>query len=283
MKLIILQGLPASGKSTYRKQLLAENPQLRYVNKDELRAQFPDENEEKIHHRHQALLEEYLKAGFDVIVDNTNYNTRTLNEYKAIAQRTGSEWELIPFDTSWQECVRRDEIRRKNGERYVGRSVIIGFAMRYGLYNEPVQKAVIFDIDGTLAKIDHRRHFVQGGKKDWKAFFEALSEDEVNEPVKQLYDLARGKYTLILCSGRPDNYRRQTELWLEKHGIDDYFAMFMRAQGDKRQDYDTKKDLYFRFIKPYFDIQWVVDDRDQVVTMWRQQGITCFQCAEGDF
>lgn len=283
MKLIILQGLPASGKSTYRQQLLADNPQLRYVNKDELRANFPEENEEKIHRRHQAILEEYLKAGFDVIVDNTNYNLRTLNEYKAIAEKVGAESELIPFDTSWQECVRRDEIRRQKGERYVGRSVIISFAMRYGLYKEPVQRAIIFDIDGTLAKIDHRRHFVRGDRKNWKAFFEALSEDEVNEPVKQLYDLARGKYTLILCSGRPDNYRLQTELWLEKHGINDYFALFMRAQGDKRQDYDTKKDLYFRFIKPYFEVQWVVDDRDQVVTMWREQGITCFQCAEGDF
>jgi predicted kinase len=283
MKLIVLQGLPASGKSTYRKQLMAVNRNLRYVNKDELRAKYPDENEEKIHKRHQALIEEYLNAGHDIVVDNTNFNQRTLNEYKTLAQRFGAESEFVPFETTWQECVRRDDLRKAGGERYVGRSVIVSFAMRYGLYKEPVQKAVIFDIDGTLAKIDHRRHFVQSEKKNWKAFFEALSEDEVNVPVKQLYDLARGNYTLILCSGRPDNYRLQTELWLEKHGIDDYFALFMRAQGDKRQDYETKKDLYFKFIKPYFEVQWSVDDRAQVVQLWRSLGITCFQCDEGNF
>ena len=35
-------------------------------------------------------------------------------------------------------------------------------------------KVVIFDVDGTLMNVNHRRHYVNGPNKDWKAFNEAM-------------------------------------------------------------------------------------------------------------
>ncbi len=49
-------------------------------------------------------------------------------------------------------------------------------------------KIVIFDIDGTLADNSHRQHFLEGGKKDWKGFFDAMVDDQPNINVLRLFD-----------------------------------------------------------------------------------------------
>lgn len=147
-------------------------------------------------------------------------------------------------------------------------------------------KAVIFDIDGTLADVEHRRHFVDGsmGKKDFNKFYEAMGDDGVHEDIRELYRMysSTHKYSMIICTGRPEQYRGVTEDWLWKYSI---FSNGLLMRSEKRRhdpDYLIKQDMLAE-IRKRFDVVLAVDDRDQVVKMWRDNGIRCLQVAEGDF
>lgn len=57
----------------------------------------------------------------------------------------------------------------------------------------------------------------------------------------------------------------------------------MRKTGDYRKDCIVKEEIYRKDIEPIYDILFCVDDRKQVVDAWRELGLTCLQCAEGNF
>jgi FMN phosphatase YigB (HAD superfamily) len=149
-------------------------------------------------------------------------------------------------------------------------------------------KAIICDLDGTLCNVDHRRHYVEGPKKDFNSFYEAMGKDTPNRSVAHLVGLYayESSAEIIFCSGRPERYREITTNWIvENAGINaDQFKLFMRPQGKEfTPDNEVKLEIYQNKIKPYYDILFVLDDRDKVVRMWREQGLTCFQVAEGKF
>lgn len=77
-------------------------------------------------------------------------------------------------------------------------------------------KTIIFDIDGTLADIKHRRPFLEQEKPDWAAFNDAMGDDTPNTPVVTLYRTLwdSGQYNIILTSGRSESDRKITEQWL---------------------------------------------------------------------
>ena len=79
-----------------------------------------------------------------------------------------------------------------------------------------------------------------------------------------------------------DTYRPQTEAWLKEHKIE-YIALHMRQADDNRKDSIVKSEIYETFINGYYNVSFVLDDRNQVVEMWREKGLTCLQVAEGDF
>lgn len=142
---------------------------------------------------------------------------------------------------------------------------------------------VIFDIDGTLANIEHRLHYVTDGKKDWDAFHAGIVNDIPNVNITTL--LAGMKtlgYRIIITTARFEKYRQQTEKWLSDNLIL-YHDMFMRPDGDHRPDYDIKEDMLRGLQIGRDNILFVVDDRTSVVEMWRRNGITVLQCAKGDF
>ncbi len=144
------------------------------------------------------------------------------------------------------------------------------------------KKAIIVDIDGTLADITHREKYVRKNPKDWKSFFNAMDKDTIAPWCKALIHAMEKDYQIILCSGRPGNYREPTEKWLNENGIENYL-LFMRKAGDFRSDTVAKKEIYENYIKPHYDVLFVVDDRQKVVDMWREEGLTCLQCDKGDF
>lgn len=152
------------------------------------------------------------------------------------------------------------------------------------LPSESKIKAVIFDIDGTLAQIEHRRHHVASGKKkNWKAFFAEMNKDPVNEWCRNLNHMYKKEgYKIIVMSGRPSNYREVTKTWLSDNNVH-YDELFMRDSRDQRQDNLVKEDLYNNHVKSYYQIEVVIDDRKQVVDMWRKIGLVCLQCDFGEF
>lgn len=142
---------------------------------------------------------------------------------------------------------------------------------------------IIFDIDGTLADITHRRHFVTNKPKDWPAFQKAAHMDKPNGPVCILARSLRAMcHRIILCSGRGEQERPVTEAWLEEHQIT-YDGLYMRAEKDYRGDDVIKEELYQRILADGFRPEIVFDDRDRVVALWRRLGLVCCQVAEGNF
>ncbi|MCA9911832.1 MAG: polynucleotide kinase [Anaerolineae bacterium] len=143
--------------------------------------------------------------------------------------------------------------------------------------NKP--EAIIVDLDGTLSDCTHRRHLAQ--EKNWKAFYEALVDDPVNEPVRNTVEALAESYAVLLVSGRPLDYLHHTLVWLDEKAIS-HDELHMRKSGDNRDDTIVKREILAELRKKY-DIVMAFDDRDRVVKMWRDEGIPCFQVAEGNF
>jgi hypothetical protein len=138
----------------------------------------------------------------------------------------------------------------------------------------------LFDLDGTLCLKGERDPF------GW----DHVGEDLPNVPVVKIARVLLrgrqplGKHPLGFLSGRPEQCRRQTTLWLLHHlVIPEVRYLWMRPDGDYRPDEVVKAEIYERDIKPYHVIEGVFDDRDKVVQTWRSIGLTCFQVADGDF
>lgn len=144
-------------------------------------------------------------------------------------------------------------------------------------------KAIIVDIDGTLANVDHRLKFVHQTPKDWESFHNGCVLDSPHQWCLELVSAFKDRgFSIVLLTGRGDEYREKTKTWLTQHDIP-YDALFMRAQNDRRADDLIKKEIYENEIFPEFDISFVVEDRKSVVAMWRKLGLVCLQCDDGDF
>ena len=149
----------------------------------------------------------------------------------------------------------------------------------------------IFDLDGTLALIQHRRHFVERDRvdQDWKSFYAACDKDEPNWPVLSIMECLRHFADVWIFSGRSDEVRRKTLAWLERHTSIptpelEGPSIRMRRAGDYTPD-DVLKSRWLDEMLPVDRRRLVAvfDDRDRVVKMWRDRGITCLQVANGEF
>ena len=145
-------------------------------------------------------------------------------------------------------------------------------------------KTVLFDIDGTLADIEHRRGFLYETPPNWKKFNALMGLDTPNYPIVQLYQTLwkSTEYNIELVTGRNEEFRKITEQWLIWNEIS-FKKIHMRKDKDNRPDHIVKKEILDELLQSGYDIEFVVDDRQQVVDMWRANGIVCLQCAKGNF
>jgi FMN phosphatase YigB (HAD superfamily) len=149
-------------------------------------------------------------------------------------------------------------------------------------------RAIIVDIDGTIADISHRLHFIEKKRpkeKDWDGFYRACVNDEpISDMIDLIETLRLDNYKLIFVTGRSDRVRKETEEWLGRFfDIGHECIVFMRADGDYRADYIIKKEIYERFIRGDFAVDYVFEDRDQVVQMWRKLGLRTLQVTSGGY
>ena len=140
----------------------------------------------------------------------------------------------------------------------------------------------IFDIDGTLANSDHRKHHLEG-KKDWDGWFADMDQDPLHQDVAQFVKVATIQgIEVLICTGRGEEYRDVTTKWLADREIE-YNSLFMRKAKDRRDDSIVKYEMLLQIRAAGFNPTLAFDDRDRVVKMWRENGIRCFQVAEGNF
>lgn len=145
-----------------------------------------------------------------------------------------------------------------------------------------MKAAYLFDIDGTLANCDHRKHHIEGEKKDWDTFFSLCHLDEPIIPIMTLAkDLRSSLAATVFVTGRAARCSLATMRWLNMHGL--YGPIYTRADGDHRPDDIVKIELLEQIIEDGYQPIMVFDDRNSVVKAWRARGLVCAHVAEGDF
>lgn len=279
MKLLMLKGLPASGKSTHAKRL-ADDGWVR-VNKDDLRAmlhnsKWSKQNEQQVLQLRDRIVSDSLALGKSVVVDDTNLAPKHALRLKELAKKYGATFETQFFDVPIEECIERD-LGRLNS---VGEKVIRSMHKQFlkpepQAYHPPEDKpkAVLCDIDGTLAHMTNRSPF------EWHR----VGEDVYDDKIGELIGLYRNNAQIILLSGRDGVCRPETEEWLKLFNVH-YSALLMRPTGDTRKDSIVKRELFEKHIRDHYQVLFVLDDRDQVVEMWRDElGLKCLQVEPGDF
>lgn len=289
--LTLTRGLPGSGKTTWARQQRAVR-----VNRDDLRLMLHGGRmgagwaEMQVTIAQRAQVDALLRAGVDVICDDTNLRAQTVRELAELGAAAGAQVKLedftgVPVDV----CVERDATRPNP----VGEEVIRTMYARYlagkrrpvelppgpaesAVYVPPPGKpsAILVDIDGTVAVMSDRSPYDMT----------RVHMDSPNEPViATVRAMQAAGHTIIFCSGRTDDGRAATEAWLQTHVGVPHAGLFMRATGDQRKDSVVKREIFEKQLRDHWRIQAVFDDRNQVVRMWRELGLPVFQVAEGNF
>lgn len=287
--LVLLMGPPGSGKSSYAKTM--EDQGYTRISQDDQGAD------------HVDFFRGCISTGRDIVVDRMNFNQEQRNRYRnyAIASDLGYKISVVEFVVPRKVCFERcmmrqnhptikDELNANNALNTYFKFYEPADENEYSEvvrihYSSPEKKtAIMCDLDGTLCNLNHRLHFVKGeGKKNWGEFFRRCGEDSIYEDVAGIINLESKNGTeIVFCSGRPEEYRTQTQMWLDSNiGIE--APLVMRPKGNYKSDNITKVMLYEYEIKPYFNVKYVLDDRDQVVLAWRKIGLNCLQVRPGDF
>jgi predicted kinase len=323
IKVILTVGAPACGKSTWAKAEVAKDPSNYVrINNDDLRAMmngsvWSADYEKMITDTRNYLIRDALKRGKNVIIDNVNANRRHFDDTCKIAKSVNVD--VMVMEKSFYEdlevLLERDA--KRTGSAQVGEAVVkkwfkdLGgkghkhFKPRVEIYQQQkgfaskalegpanidgAPEAIICDLDGTLALI-HGRSPYDASDCDIKD----LPNIPVIETIKAHYNAGR---KIIFCSGREDKYRPETIRFIEKYvmitenpqrdrdfvPLPIQYQLFMRKTDDFRKDAIIKEEIYQGEIEGKYNVLCVLDDRDQVVTFWREKGLTCFQVAPGNF
>ena len=149
-------------------------------------------------------------------------------------------------------------------------------------HNEPAPPgpAVIFDIDGVLSDAAIRQHFIERGRRDWRAFFDACGDDPLIEEVARLVELLEKGLTIVLLTGRPLRVQPQTLAWLERYRIR-WDLLIMRDMGDYSAAREFKQDTVFDLRRYGFDLQLAFEDDRRNLEMFRSEGIPCVYIHSG--
>ena len=290
MQAILTVGVSASGKSTWAEQFIAEqvNPrQWHNSNRDEIRwsllgaedwSKWDWKREKEVTQIQRNALAQAAFEGKNVIVSDTNLNQKFRNDLCEYLKSLGyGSIEEKMFPVGFEEACKRDTAR-PNG---VGYSVIAKQMEQMNKYTEAFNpqeyperenkgwlgKCIIVDIDGTLAHMTGRSPYD----------FDRVNEDAVDIAVANICQLYYNEgYSVILLSGRDEACRTATVDWLHTNCIA-YSRLFMRAEGDRRQDTVVKRELFDAHIRGMYDVEFVIDDRPCVCRQWRDMGLKVLQ------
>lgn len=167
-------------------------------------------------------------------------------------------------------------------QRYEEMPVWFGYSGAKIPNQQKRKECILVDLDGTLLNNEHRQHFMQGAKKKWGPFFDAIIHDGVYPEVRLITNLifAHTSIDVICVTGRPSQYHGSTLESLHVNGCS-FTALLMRAQTDNRPDAHVKLDMLKGIIEQGYTPILCIDDRPEVVDMWRRNGVRTLACDPG--
>jgi hypothetical protein len=231
------------------------------------------------------LLGALLVADLIVLWTTPTSVLTTIQTLRTIAAELGAEFEIKDFtDVPLKTCLERDAERAYSVGEKVIKQMYNQYLRKKGVvaqyipppYNPELPNCIIVDIDGTLAHMDGRSPY------DYSKVSTDILDNNVAELINIWKNAGDSTAYVIIVSGRESGCRGETEDWLRANEVP-YDELYMRAAGDMRDDRIVKKEIYEEWIKPRYNVKFVLDDRDRVVKMWREEGLKVLQVAEGDF
>lgn len=288
-KMLVLQGVPASGKSTFARELASRDHSYVIVNRDSIRESRGDywipEQEDYISAIEEFSINDAISRGLNVIIDATNLNPKTIEKWKQMATKLNCDIEFKLFEIEYKEALARDAQRtRPVGEKVLKRFFKDYFPEKLISFTDtrPIRvpdvsasQVILCDIDGTVA--------LRNGRSPYD--YSKVKEDTFDPRMNLLLSSLAEKFTIIFLSGRQgtEQCRKDTEEWLKGNlGLSEV-NLIMRKECDFRPDDVVKDELFKEHIEGKYNVVCVFDDRDRVVKMWRDKGILCNQVYYGDF
>lgn len=283
-------GIPASGKSTWSKAQSKKDTNLVRICRDDFRQMLqssqmmPGKGEELVSQLVESSIREAISEGYNVIVDQTNCNAKYLRKLIEFC-RDLDDVTLEFFDIDYDEAIERNSKREMKVPDSVIKKMLDGYKNVDNEFNDfypknvaekyvpdvNKPKAIIFDIDGTLAIMGDRNPY------DWKK----VGLDSPNYPVVEaLHTYKERGYNILIFSGRDSVCHEETMQWLENHCIN-YDILLMRIKNDMRKDTYVKLEM-FNLVKEQYNIIGVYDDRKSVKRMWNSIGLFVFDCNQTD-
>lgn len=293
-KLIIMRGLPGSGKSTWAKAWVNEDPINRIrLNWDDMRNMMgpywiPErENTGVLKELREKFLKHMMERNWDIVCDNMNLNPKEIEFYENIVKEFNEDGhpytiEFKDFFIPVEECIRRDAMRANPiGEKTIKSlfhkymPLIVGSEHRKKIESQPTYRAdkpdcIIVDMDGTLA-------FNLSGR----SFFDDIDMIKYDTPLLATVSILRamkmtGTCNIFIVTGRSEKSREATEVWLAENNIP-FDKVFMREEGDFSHSNDFKQKVYEDNIKNNYNVLFVLDDDTKCMKMYQDQGLICMK------
>ena len=288
-KIIVLQGPPASGKSTWARETAKAGTPYVIVSRDSIRnargAYWGPNQEDYITDIEECGVNFAINRGLIPIIDATNLNPKTIEKWERIAKENNCDIEYKQFYIPFKEALERDT----NRAQPVGKKVLKNFYTKY-FYDEYVKEVgyddrpilesnnlpncVVIDLDGTIALHQNRLPY------DWDKIPTDKCDPRMQKMIEQ-FNLQAIK--IIFLTGRPETARSLTDEWLKKNIPDINYTLLMRSASDFRSGEIVKAEIWKKEVNPKYNTLCVFEDSNKCVDMWRELGVLTCQVANGDY
>lgn len=301
-KIILTQGIQGSGKSTWAKKWVEEDPinRVRWNNDNCRRMCGPywiTERESFITTIRNNFIHLAMINKKDIVLDDMNLNSKTISHYEKVVNEHNTycdnkytiEYKQF-FDVSVEECILRDSMRPNP----IGEKIIKSTYRKYRDYiinqsvnnmydnlvsNDPkLEDAIICDIDATLSLNLKGRPFYGEGCA------EGIADDIVIEPIANILRTMSKNNKILIVTGREGTPEiiEATKNWLINNNIP-YDSIYLRPVKDYSPGAECKKEIYNNYIKGKYNVSFVLEDNKKCVNMWRSEGLICLQPNDGNF
>lgn len=297
-KLILTRGIQGSGKSTWARQWVEEDPENRVrINNDDIRNMLGPywipNRESLISDIKKSMVQDSMSRGYNIVIDNMNLNPKEIKFWQDIVHNNEVnpiskyiyEIEFKDFFISLEECIRRDAMRpnpigekviRDTWRRYkhfIQTTAVENYVNNLRAWNIGKPTCVVVDMDSTLCFNTTRRPWYGEGAA------EGMINDVPNGCVCDVIAELQKSYPIILATGRDTSQEEVTKQWLSDHEIN-ISEFYFRKEGDYRKSVEVKKEQIEDIMKNY-NILVVFDDCEPIVQMYRDMGLTVLQPNKG--